>query len=30
MPTDGIVRKTALEITQGAATDLDKTRKIYD
>jgi transglutaminase-like putative cysteine protease len=30
MPTDGIVRKTALEITQGAKTDLEKTQKVYD
>src|ERR1035437_7385392 len=26
LPTDGIVKKTALEITQGAKTDLDKAR----
>ncbi len=30
LPTDGIVRKTALEITQGAKTDLDKARAIYE
>ena len=29
LPTDGIVRKTALEATKGATTDLDKTRAIY-
>ncbi len=28
--TDGIVRATALEITQGAKTDLDKARAIYE
>ena len=28
--TDGIVRSTALEITQGATTDLDRGRAIYD
>jgi transglutaminase-like putative cysteine protease len=30
MPTDGIVRQTAQEVTRGAKTDLDKTRRIYD
>ena len=30
MPTDGIVRKTALEATQGAKTDVDKVRMLYD
>jgi transglutaminase-like putative cysteine protease len=30
LPTDGIVRKTAAEITQGAKTDLDKARAIYE
>ncbi|MBS1217543.1 MAG: hypothetical protein H6R21_676 [Proteobacteria bacterium] len=30
MPTDGIVRKTALEITRGAKTDMDKARAIYE
>jgi transglutaminase-like putative cysteine protease len=30
MPTDGIVRQTAQEITRGRATDLDKTRAVYD
>ncbi len=30
LPTDGIVRSTALEITKGARTDLDKARAIYD
>ncbi|MCX2862768.1 transglutaminase domain-containing protein [Paucibacter sp. PLA-PC-4] len=29
IPVDGIVRKTALTATQGASTDLDKTRAIY-
>ncbi|QPF74790.1 transglutaminase domain-containing protein [Roseateles sp. DAIF2] len=29
IPTDGIVRKTALEATRGARTDLEKTRAIY-
>ncbi|MBX3608197.1 MAG: transglutaminase domain-containing protein [Piscinibacter sp.] len=29
LPTDGIVRKTALEATRGAKTDLDKVRGIY-
>lgn len=29
LPTDGIVKKTALEITRGARTDLDKARAIY-
>ncbi len=30
VPTDGIVRKTALQITKGAHTDTDKVRRIYD
>lgn len=30
MPTDGIVKKTALEITKNAKTDLEKARAIYD
>ena len=30
IPLDGIVRKTALEATQGAKTDLQKVRQIYD
>jgi len=30
LPTDGIVRKTALEITQGSKTDFDKARAIYE
>ena len=30
LPTDGIVRKTALAATQGAKTDIDKARAIYD
>lgn len=30
IPTDGIVRKTALEITKGAKTDVEKGRAIYD
>mgnify|MGYP000097265440 CR=1 FL=1 len=30
MPTDGIVKKTADEITKGARTDIDKARAIYD
>jgi len=30
LPTDGIVRKTALEITQGAQTDVDKAKAIYE
>jgi len=30
LPTDGIVRTTALEITRGAKTDLDKARAIYE
>jgi transglutaminase-like putative cysteine protease len=30
MPTDGIVRKTALDATQGAKTDVEKVRKLYD
>ena len=30
MPTDGIVKKTANEITQGRASDVDKVRALYD
>lgn len=30
LPTDGIVRKTALEITRGAKSDLDKAKAIYE
>lgn len=30
LPTGGIVRKTALQATQGARTDLDKARAIYN
>ncbi|MFN5348747.1 MAG: transglutaminase domain-containing protein [Polaromonas sp.] len=30
IPTDGIVRKTALAATQGAKSDVEKTQKIYD
>lgn len=30
MPTDGIVRKTALEITQGAKSDYDRAKAIYE
>jgi transglutaminase-like putative cysteine protease len=30
IPTDGIVKKTALEITRGAQTDLEKAKAIYD
>lgn len=30
LPTDGIVRKTALDATRGAKTDVEKARKIYD
>ena len=30
LPTDGIVRQTALAATQGAKTDADKARAIYD
>ena len=29
LPTDGVVRKTALEATRGARTDVDKARAIY-
>lgn len=30
LPTDGIVRKTALEITKGARTDMDKAKVLYE
>jgi transglutaminase-like putative cysteine protease len=30
MPLDGIVRKTALQITQGARSDVEKVQRIYD
>lgn len=30
IPTDGIVRKTALAATKGAKTDVEKTQKLYD
>jgi transglutaminase-like putative cysteine protease len=30
LPTDGIVRETAMKVTKGAKTDLDKARAIYD
>ena len=30
MPTDGIVRETAREITKGQKTDLDKARALYE
>ncbi|MDB5966107.1 MAG: transglutaminase domain protein, partial [Polaromonas sp.] len=30
IPTDGIVRKTALSATQGARTDVEKAQKLYD
>jgi transglutaminase-like putative cysteine protease len=30
MPTDGIVRKTALEATQGARTDVEKAQRLFD
>lgn len=30
LPTDGIVRDTALQVTRGAKTDLDKARAIYE
>ena len=30
IPTDGIVRTTALKVTQGAKTDIEKARAIYD
>ena len=30
LPTDGIVKETALEITSGAKTDVDKARAIYE
>ena len=30
IPTDGIVRKTALEVTKGAKTDVEKSRAIYE
>ena len=30
IPTDGIVRKQALEVTKGASTDLEKARAVYE
>lgn len=30
LPTDGLVRKTALAATRGAKTDVEKARKLYD
>jgi transglutaminase-like putative cysteine protease len=30
MPTDGIVRETAVEITRGRGTDLEKVKAVYD
>jgi transglutaminase-like putative cysteine protease len=30
LPTDGIVRKTALQITSGARSDVEKVQRIYD
>ncbi len=30
LPTDGIVRQTALEATRGARTDVEKVQKLYD
>ena len=30
MPTDGIVKETAEEITRGATTDLERTKAVYD
>ena len=30
LPTDGIVRKTALDATRGARSDVDKVRAVYD
>ena len=30
MPTDGIVRETAVEITRGAGSDLEKVKAVYD
>jgi len=30
MPTDGIVRETALEITRGKTTDVEKVKAVYD
>ena len=30
IPTDGIVRETALKVTKGADTDIEKARAIYD
>jgi transglutaminase-like putative cysteine protease len=30
IPTDGIVRQTALEVTKGANTDIDRARAIYE
>src|SRR3989442_15543057 len=30
MPTDGIVRETAFEVTKGKATDVEKVKAVYD
>jgi len=30
MPTDGIVRETALEVTKGKSTDVEKVKAVYD
>jgi transglutaminase-like putative cysteine protease len=30
LPTDGIVKETAIKVTKGATTDVDKARAIYD
>ena len=30
MPTDGIVRETAMKVTKRAQTDVDKARAIYE
>jgi len=30
IPTDGIVRETAIKVTQGAKTDMEKARRIYE
>ena len=30
MPTDGIVRETAVEVTRGKTTDIDRVRALYD